>query len=266
MKTDKPKKLNVLLGKTDHLAGNYRNMIKDFTKFFKNSQSSFRGERKTYEAKPGTIDQPGQRKVQKVVTTVDEKLDWFKDNAADYLDALFSLEKTNASGVPKAELIVEEESWGEFSTLELLRLKNLVENGEFATMLENIPVRSDSEIWEATSDEAYQGRKIYDSPLQSGVVKSTTKESYILTDPNIAKLSDSSAYTPITAVRNTIVELGDYTHQRFSGEWSHRQRAEVLRRRQVLLTAIIEALKKANDCEAVDSDLTAKKVLGYLFE
>lgn len=266
MKQNKATKLNVLLGKTDHLASAYRNMIKDFTKFFKNSQSSFRGERKTYEPKPGTIDQPGQRKVQKVVTTVDEKFDWFKENATEYLDALFSLEKTNASGVPKAELVVEGKNWGEFTTLELLRLKSLIENGEFATLLENIPVRSDSEIWSETSNEAYQGRKVYDSPLQAGVVKSTTKESYILVDPNISKLQDGSSYTPITAVRNTIVELGDYTHQRFSGEWSHRKRAEVLRRRQVLLTAIIEALKKANDCEAVQSDLTAEKVLGYLFE
>ena len=46
--------------------------------------------------------------------------------------------------------------------------------------------------------------------------------------------------------------------------WSHRERAELLRRRTKLLTAVIEALKEANDVEAIESNMTAEKLFGYL--
>jgi hypothetical protein len=261
------KKLNVLLAVTDSLKGKYKRMVEDFTKFFKSSQGSFLGERATYVPKPDMVDEPGKRKYVRVVTTVDEKINWFITESKEFIDALFSQEKTNASGLAKADLIVEGDNWGNYTSLELLRLKNLLETsdlGKMEEMLSEIPVRSDAEIWAPTTAEEYQGRNIFEGSLLSGVTKTTVKEEYILEDPNVQHLKGST-YTPKVATKNTVVELGDFTSQKFTGQWSHRQRAEALRRRSVLITAVTAALKECNDVVAVQSDLTSDLIFGYIF-
>src|SRR5690606_28059261 len=129
------------------LAPLFKGMIQDYAKFFTKSQGAFLGEKRTYEAREGTIDDPSKRGNVLVQTTVDEKLKWFKENSKEYIDALFAQEATNASGNAKAQLIVDGTEWGEFTSLELLRLKSIVESSSLHSMLEAIPVRSDSEEW-----------------------------------------------------------------------------------------------------------------------
>lgn len=91
-------KLNVLLATTDHLAASYKKLLEDYGRFFKTNQGSFKGEKKTYQPKDGTFDVPGNRGNKLVVTTVDEKLEYLQKNSKEYINALFSQEKTNASG------------------------------------------------------------------------------------------------------------------------------------------------------------------------
>lgn len=256
-------KLNVLLGKTDYLASSFSMMLKDYIGFFKGKQGAFLGEKRTFTPKEGTVDEPSKRKNSLVTTTVDEKFDWFKENAKSYIDALFAVEATNASGHAKAELSVSGACWGEFTSLELLRLKSLVENNDLRGMLENIPVRSDTLIWERNTTEQYSGRDIYQTPIVQGTEKTTVKESYILEDPNIGKI-DAKSYAPQLAIKNTVMEVGDYTHQKFSGEYTQRKKADILKRRSALLTGIIEALKECNNCEVVKSELDSEQIFRYL--
>jgi hypothetical protein len=259
-------KLSVLLAKTDHLANQFRTNIREYITFFKDKQGAFRGERKTYDAKAGTVDQPGKRGNKLVQTTVSEKLKYLVETNAEYIDALFSQEATNAVGTARADLMVEGKSLGNYSSLELLRLKSLLENGEFEQMYSLIPVRSDEEEWASTTQEMYRGREIMEGHQLTGVEKSIYKEPFIIPDPNISQLKDSSAYKAQVGQRDTVIELGDYTFQKFTGEYSHRQRAEILRRRSKLLNSVIEALKTANDVEAVSSNMSAAKLFGYLHE
>ena len=258
-------KMNTLLAKTDHLASSFKKCLDDYCRFFKNNQGDFKGEKKTYTPKDGTIDIPNERRNEMVVTTVNEKLKWFEETSSDYIDSLFSQEATNAAGKKRVKLIVDGLEFGEFSALELLRMKSLIESGSLEEMYKNVPVRNDNEEWQKSKDEMYIGREIFESNRQTGVKKSTTKESYILQDPNIGA-GKTEKYTPLVAQKDTIIELGDYTHQRFSGEWSHRERAELLRRRTKLLTAVIEALKVSNDVVVEKSAMTSKKLFGYLHE
>ena len=242
-------------------------MINDYCRFFAKNQGSFRGEKRTYTPKDNMLDDPSKKGVVLVVTTVKEKFDYFINGSEKFVNALMSQEKTNASGVAKAELIVEDEKWGVFTSLELLRLKSLIESadlGNLPQMLQTVPVRSDSERWKKSDDEDYKDRDIYESELHGGTTITTVKSSYILPDPNLQGKEYPPNYRPAVANKDEIVELGDYTRQIFSGEWSHRERAMCLRRKEVLLTAITEALKVANDVEAIPSDLTAKKIFGYL--
>lgn len=257
-------KLNVLLAKTDYSGVLFKKSISDYVQFFNGKQGDFKGVRKTYAAREGTMDEPAMRGSTEVVTTVTEKLDWFQATNKEHIDNLFSLEASNASGNARAELVVEGVSFGVLSSLELLRLKSLIEGNEFEQMYNKIPVRSDAEIWSKSNDDQYSKREVYEGTKQSGVKKSITKEDYIVSDPNIEYLKDTSKYVPQVRTKDTILELGDYTVQHFTGEWSHRQRAELVRRRSTLLTSVIEALKVANDAENVKSAITAYKLFGYL--
>lgn len=261
--SDSKQKLNVLLAKTDHLASVFKKGLEDYVKFFKTSQGAFKGEKKTYSPKPGTMDIPGERVNKLVVTTVDEKLAYLQEGAKEYIDALFSQEKTNASGLAKAKLVVDGLGFGEFTSMELLRLKSLLESGTFKELYENIPVRNDDERWSKTSNESYSKRNIFESDIREGISKSVIKESYILPDPNIGK-DNGAKYTPQIGSKDTIIELGEYTYQKFSGESSHVERAAILSRRSKLLTAVIEALKVANDAEAIPSEMTSDKLFNYL--
>jgi hypothetical protein len=259
-------KLNVLLALTDTLRTKYKGMVTDYTKFFSKSQGSFKGEKRTYDPADGTIDEPNRRNYTKVVTTVNEKFDYFMQESAEFINALFSQEKTNASNLAVGTLKINDQVWGQFTSLELLRLKSLLESGDLGNveaMLSTIPVRSDSENWNASNE--FTGRDVFETDQSSGEVKTTTKEDYILVDPNIKHLKEGGNYTPMTAVKNTISTLGKYTRQQFSGEWSHTERAFALKRKNDLLAAVIVALKEANDCKSIESELTADKIFGFIF-
>lgn len=259
-------KLNVLLALTDTLRVKFKNMLADHTRFYSKSQGSFLGSKSTYVPKEDAVDEPSRRKTIKVVSTVDEKIDYFIKESEDFIDALFSQEKTNAIGLAVAELVVNGDSWGSFTSLELLRLKSLLENsdlGKMEEMLASIPVRSDAQRWDKTTAEDYVGRNVWETPLVTGTARTTVKEEYILEDPN---LKAGVAYTPKVAVRTKSQDVGDYSTQEFSGEWSHRERTGALKRRNDLIVAVTKALKESNDCESVESDLTANKIFGYIFK
>lgn len=260
-------KLNVLLAMTDALRVKYKDMVSNYSKFFSKNGGAFLGERNTYLPREGTVDDISKRSYTAVITTVDEKLDYFISEAKEFIDALFSQEKTNSSGEAVAELVVDGNSWGIFTSLELLRLKSLLEAsdlGNLETMLSEVPVRSDAQIWTKTSQDEYRGRKVFEGPISQGVSKTTVKEEYILEDPNL-KSGKTDTYTPQKSVRNISMELGDYTSQKFSGEWSQRQKTGALKRRNDLLVAVIKALKESNECESLKSDLTAEKIFGFIF-
>lgn len=262
-------KLNVLLALTDSLRVKFKNMVTNYTKFFSKSQNAFLGVKNTYEAKDGYVDDLSKKKFVKVVTTVEEKIDYFVEEATEFINALFSQEKTNASGVATADLIVGTDNWGTFTSLELLRLKSLLEAsdlGNLEGMLSVIPVRSDAEVWNMHTQEEYTNRKVWESPKMTGETKTTEKEEYIMLDPNIATGKITSNYIPKTTMRTKTVVIGDYTTQDFSGQWSQRERAGALKRRNTLLTAVVKALKESNACEAVSSDLTAEKIFGFIFK
>lgn len=251
------KKLSVLLGLRDKTEKDFQHMLDDFLAKFKNKQGLFKGERRTYQAIDNYADDPGKRGYTAVASTVKEQLDWLKLHTADFLGITFSVEKTNASGV-KAKLEVDGQDWGEYSTLELLRLKSILDS-KLKAMVAEIPIRKETVIWTPTADSNYQGRDIFESPLDEGFSRTTIKESYILTDPH-----PDLKRQPQVGEKGTIVNVGKYTTQEFSGEFTNKQRADLQVKYNKLYTAVIEALENANNIEAQTSDL-GDKVLDYLF-
>ena len=102
--------------------------------------------------------------------------------------------------------------------------------------------------------------------MLKGVKRTTQKREEILLDPNLAFLKDTSRYAPMKTVVDTVLEIGDYTQQKFSGEWTQVQRAELLKRRSGLLGAVIAALKEVNDLESVKSEFDSDRMLEFLIK
>lgn len=250
-------KLAVLLGLRDKVEKSFGNMLDDMLQKFKNKQSLFKGHRKTYQAFDGFADDPTKRGYENVASTVSEQLNWFNENTLDYFNIVFSIEKTNAAGV-YSDLVVNGENWGTFSTLELLRLKSILD-GKLKAMIHEIPVRKDAILWTKSDSPDFKGRNIFESPLDSGNAKTTIKESYILVDPH-----PDQKRQPIVGEKSTQVNVGAYTSQEFSGEFSTRERADVMLRYDILYKAVIQALENANSVESKDSQL-GSKLLEYLF-
>jgi hypothetical protein len=262
-------KLNVLLALTDQLRIKYKGMVNDYSKYFSKSQGAFKGEKRTYTAREGVIDDPSKRGITRIATTVNEKIDFFIKESSEFVDALFSQEKTNSMGLAKAELEVNGVEWGEFTSLELLRFKSILESsdlGNLENLISNIPVRSDSEVWNKSADSDYEDRDVFETEKITGVNKTTVKTPYVLEDPNLKGKEHPQNYSPPVVTRDEIMELGDYTKQNFSGEWSHRQRSLALKRRSDLLSSIVIALKKANECDSTKSELTAEKIFTFIFK
>ena len=100
--------------------------------------------------------------------------------------------------------------------------------------------------------------------MQTGVTRTTESEEVILKDPNLDPAKLPANYNAKVTVKKRIVETGDYTLQRFTGAWTQRQRAELLRRRSQLLAAVIEALKEVNDVESEEPNLNVRGLISFL--
>ena len=130
----------------------------------------------------------------------------------------------------------------------------------------NIPVRSDSEIWKASGNEDYEGRSdIFETPRLEGDSFTTITDTEILVDPNIDKEHVPSSYRPITKEVKTTIKRGSYTSQKFSGEWTLRQKQLVQERISKLLSAVIEATKTVNDTPTMEPNLATDKLMSYIF-
>lgn len=257
-------KMNTLLAKVEHGSSRFSKMIADYGSFFKKSQGAFLGVKKTFVPRDGYTEDSRYMGNTQVTTTIKEKLDWFEQQAIPFLKDLFTVEATNSKGAEKVELVVEGHSFGFLTALDLMRLKNLLSRKELDDMYTNIPVRSDSEVWEPCTDPEYEGREIFQTPMAKGVTRTTESEEVILKDPNLDPSNLPANYNAKVTVKKRTVETGDYTLQNFSGQWTQREKAELLRRRSLLLSAVIEALKVVNDVPAEHENLNVSGLLTYL--
>ena len=259
-------KMNTLLAKVEHATASFRRCIADYAKFFREKQGMFRGYKKTFVPRDGYFEDPSKMGTSVVATTVDEKFDWFNKQFKSWLTDTFRVEATNSKGAKKVLLAVDGVSFGELTALDLMRLKNILTDKDLESVFVNIPVRSDSEVWNPTTDPEYKGRAVFETEMIKGVTRTTETEETILKDPNLDPAHLPNNYQARTTMKRRTVETGDYTQQYFTGEWTQRQRAELLRRRSNLLAAVIEALKVVNDSEAEEPNLEVGTLIDYLYK
>lgn len=257
-------KMNALLAKIEVTQASFNKMIAEYGLFFARNRGAFKGIKKTFTPRDGYMEDARYMGNTQVVTTVDEKLQWFEQNAAPFLGQLFQIEATNSLGAKTVELVVEGISFGKLTALDLMRLKTLLTKKEWETMYSEIPVREDDEVWIPTTNAEYTGREICETALVEGITRTTESEEVILKDPNLDPTKLPANYNAKVTTKKKTVETGNYSMQKFTGEWTHRQRAELLRRRSQILVAVIEALKVVNDTEVVEPNLNVCKFLNFL--
>ena len=102
--------------------------------------------------------------------------------------------------------------------------------------------------------------------MLTGVTRTTETEEVILKDPNIDPEHLPSNYRAQVTVKKKTIETGDYTTQKFSGEWTQTQKAELLARKSRLLNAVIVALKEVNEQECAKTNLDSDTLLSYIFK
>jgi hypothetical protein len=260
-------KMNTLLAQVEHSAQCFKQNVSQYMNLFKKNQGMFQGLQKTYTPRDGQPDDPTKQGTTRVAATVTEEFDWMKSKTLrPYLEQLFAVESTNSKGANTVELKVDNISFGNLTALELMRMKSILTDANFLEMLRTIPVRSDASIWKRSTNEEYTSREVYESPLQTGVVKTTVNEDIVLKDPNLDPQHLPANYQSKITQKRTLVELGDYTMQTFSGEWTQHQKAQLLDCISKLTEAVIAALKDVNDCESEDSNLNVDTFIDYVFK
>mgnify|MGYP003553105071 FL=1 len=153
------------------------------------------------------------------------------------------------------------ESWGMYTTLELLRLKGILDS-KLKAMVQVLPIRPESVIWKKTADPIYEGREVWETGIDEGHTKTTLKRTEIVSDPHI---KDAPNRAPIAVPIESLVNTGKYTKQDFSGSITNKERAELEVRYNNIYKGVIAALEEANATVVAESDL-GEKVLGYLFK
>lgn len=256
-------KLNQLLAKAEHTAKQFKALLDEYIVTFKNKQTIFQGLKQEYIAGPDQEDMPTMRGHKMVQSTVTEYLQWFEETTADFINDRFAIEATNAKGI-LADLVVEGKAFGFYSSVELMRLNDFLNTGELLKMYQTLPVRSDTSSWKLSEDPEYKNKGIWETEMREALNKTTIKSSRILLDPNLSNLKGNQSYSPMVVPDDKSVVLGTASKQEFSGELSHRERAEILRRLTILKAAVKDALVRANEAPVVASELTSKKLFGYL--
>lgn len=261
----KPKmKLGALLASTQMSREQLSNAIDNYSKYFSKSQSDFRGERKTYQTIGDNPMPAGAAGFTNIVTTAEEKWEYFSKLMAEHGEKILSVESTNALSGKKVPIVIDGEDFGELTSPEILRWMGMLSH-KLIEMTQTVPVRADNEGWYLSKDEAFKGRKVYELAMMNHTVTTQFKEDYHPVNPNVEHLKPGVQYNPTPSQRITQVKVGESTFQRFSGESSHHERVEMKNKILRSLEVFAIALEEANNVEVIPTGLKVQKFCNFIF-
>lgn len=169
------------------------------------------------------------------VTTVKDLLMTHLDIVISAVDANLSKEETNSANVAKAELVVENTSFGDFSATALLALETHL--GKLLEMYQAIPVLDHTKKWE------------FDD--QTGVYKTDTEVKFrsVKRPKVIVKYEATEQHPAQTDLLYLDFQIGKYETTYFSGKITSVQKATLISRLEKLTEAVKIARSRANNVE-----------------
>lgn len=178
--------------------------------------------------------------------TVIENVAYVSEIVCKYLNTTLTKEETNSSGAARAELIIKGESYGEVSATSLLALENYI--AKVRRFYEAIPTLDPTKDWKEDETKS-RGYKRTDSEHK---YKTEKRTKHIVVHPPTehfpAEIREST----------TDVQVGKYETVYTSTKISTRDKAELLKRIDVVLEAVKTTRAKANEAEASQSELATK--------
>lgn len=258
----KMKSLNQKLAYRESRSASFTDFCRDLVKKMKTG-SAWKGRRTTSVALGDYVLEPGDNAFTKVAYSMEETKNYITKMWSDYLQNLLDIDRTNSMSGITAPLEVDGEEWGHFTSLELLQLRGFLLNGNVVEVLKQLPTRPSNLVWEITSDpDLPEGT--YENVLFNAPEKTTEKTERILEDPNAKHLKEGVQYTPKVTVDTKIVPTKSKKVTDYSSGMSETEHAEIQQRRTQLLSAVTVALAKINEQEALESNLSAERVVRYL--
>lgn len=263
-KEKKTEKLFVVLSRKDNLRPDFEQMLKERERTFDKKPDHFAGLKKVFTSALEEIKEDDQKYVDgsfdinryrdelvDPVTSVTKQLNFVESEAVDYINALLTVERTNASGIVKAKLFIEDQYIGEFSTGELLALQKVVYR--LKDIYSKIPTTNPKLPWKKEKTElgAYETEA-------ARTVQGTNVTTFI-------KVAEANQYQKQAEVRETKKNLvvGYYDKVDYSTAMSPAEKNTLLQRVSNLIVALDEAIKRANDVHVVEAT-EASKIFNYL--
>lgn len=205
---------------------------------FKTRTQHFEGLQRDYSKKDDDgIDYPTERK--RLVTTVNERLQFTVKSWKNWLDVVLQKEETNAAGAARAIIMIGDKEFGEFSATSLLAIqKNLT---RFIEMLREIPTLDPSHEWELDASET----DIYKSKFPEVTSKTQKKIKPIV---KYEATKEHPAQVDMVTYDTTI---GIWNATRLSGKITPAEKSLILERAEELLISTKKARAKANECGVV---------------
>lgn len=231
-------KLHQLLAVLDDRKRTAMEILNETSNTFRNKKDHFEGVQRVYSKKfEDGEDYQTERK--SIITTVAQRLAYTIKHWKTYTDVRIQIEETNTSNTAKAEVVINDISFGEFGATTLLAMeKNLT---QFIEVLRHTPTLDPSIEWELNSDINNQ----YISKFPEEQKRTSKKAKPII-------LYDATKEHPAQVQMATYDEvIGSWEITRQSGKITSGEKALMLGRAEELLIATKKARTKANECGVV---------------
>jgi len=233
------------------------NFIKEGINTFGNKQSHFDGMKKIYTPYTETSDDGNNKlpvenipdEITEIVTSVEDKLKFIINNAIEGIDTSISKEASNASNEIKAELNVDGESFGTFSTIELLNLETWL--GRIRKLYNNIPTLDPKREWAFNKDTGFYKTKAVPSFRTLSRPRALT----------MAKATDKHAEQ--VKLIDLTTEVGQWLTTYSSGRVYPKTKSDLLSRIDKLITAVKVAKAAANSGPIYEVKI-AKRIFDFI--
>ncbi len=217
--------------------------IGESRKVFTKNETIFDGMVKKYIPTEENAEQiPDERK--EMVSTVKALLNKTLEPVVVAMDATLSKEETNASGVAKAELVVEGKKFGTYSATTLLALESHL--SKVLDLYKAIPTLDTSRKWN------------FDDKNDFYRTEEEIKFRTIKRPKVIVKYEATEKHPAQTELLNIDFQVGKYETTYFSGKVTPTQKAQLINRLEELIESVKIARSKANNVNVKNVKLGEK--------
>lgn len=231
-------KLHAILAVEKDIRNLFGNLVTEGKKTFESRSSHFIESRKSYQPLNAEDTDLPDTEFVPIVTTVKEKLDYIQGTIVKLMD--IELQKEKANQEAKSDLVVTQDDGAKVTILTDVPVTLLV---QFEGVLENIrglyhaiPTLDPAKVWK--KDPNRENIFIAD-PVTRVRTKKVTEV--------IVKAPSTDKFPAQTELVTVDKKVGDWTHDFSSGALSPKQKSQLLRRIDQLISGVKIARAKANE-------------------